>query len=367
VPFKTVYLHGLVRDEQGRKMSKSLGNVLDPLDVIPKYGTDAVRLSLVLGTAPGADAKVWDEKIAGYRNFTNKLWNVSRFILTSVSKVRRETKKPAPKTLADRWILARLDAVTAQASAHIEKFEFSPAGELLRDFSWTELADWYLEIAKIQMQDPKLKTSTEKVLLHVLENVLKLWHPYMPFVTEAIWDLLAGNAKGKKFLMIEAWPTAAKKPAPAPKDFALIQELIGAIRNVRSEYKVEPAKRVDATLIAGAKTKLLKDNAAVIRMLARLENLTILAKGEKPKDSASARVGGIEIHLPLAGLVDMAKEKARLEKEHANLAGFVKSLEAKLANRGYTDNAPKDVVEKTRQMLADKKGELRKIEAQLKG
>jgi len=365
VPFKTVYLHGLVRDEQGRKMSKSLGNVLDPLDVIPKYGTDAVRLSLVLGTAPGADAKVWDEKIAGYRNFTNKLWNVSRFILTSVSKVRREPKKPPAKTLADRWILARLEAVTAQASVHIERYEFSPAGELLRDFSWTELADWYLEIAKIQMQDPKLRASTEKVLLHALENVLKLWHPYMPFVTEAIWDLLAGNAKGKKFLMIESWPKAAKKPAPAPKEFALMQDIIAAIRNIRSEYKVEPAKRVDATIVAGPKAKLLKDNAAVIRTLARTENLTILAKGEKPKDAASAMVGGIEIHLPLAGMVDMAKERARLEKEKANLEGFVKGLEAKLANKGYTDNAPKEVVEKTRAMLAEKKEELKKIEAAL--
>ncbi len=362
VPFKTVYLHGLVRDEQGRKMSKSLGNVLDPLDVIPKYGTDAVRLSLVLGTAPGADAKVWDEKIAGYRNFTNKLWNVSRFILTSVGKVQR-VPKASPKTLADKWILARLGTVAAQATAHIEKYEFSPAGELLRDFTWTELADWYLEIAKIQMQDPKLKASTEKVLLHVLENVLKLWHPYMPFVTEAIWDLLAGNAKGKKFLMIESWPGA--KTSAAPKEFALIQEIIGSIRNVRSEYKVEPAKKVDATLVAGAKAKLLKDNAAVIRTLARIENLTILAKGEKPKDAASARVGGVEVHLPLAGMVDMAKEKARLEKEKANLEGFVKSLEAKLANKGYTDNAPAQVVEQTRAMLAGKKEELEKVAAAL--
>jgi len=365
VPFKTVYLHGLVRDEQGRKMSKSLGNVLDPLDVIPKYGTDAVRLSLVLGTAPGADAKVWDEKIAGYRNFTNKLWNVSRFILTSVSKVARVPKKPVAKTLADRWILARLDTVASRATAHVEKFEFSPAGELLRDFTWTELADWYLEIAKIQMQDAKLKASTEKILLHVLENVLKLWHPYMPFVTEAIWDLLAGNAKGKKFLMIESWPAAAKKPAPAPKEFALVQDVIGAIRNIRSEYKVEPAKRVDATLVAGAKAKLLKDNAEVIRALARLENLTILAKGTKPEGSASAMVGGIEACLPLAGMVDMAKEKARLEKEKANLEGFTKGLEAKLANKGYTDNAPPDVVAKTRQMLEEKKEELKKIDAAL--
>ncbi len=363
VPFKTVYLHGLVRDEQGRKMSKSLGNVLDPLDVIPKYGTDAVRLSLVLGTAPGADAKVWDEKIAGFRNFTNKLWNISRFVLTSVSKVQRVSQKPTPKTLADRWILARLETVAAEATASIEKYEFSPAGELLREFAWTEFADWYLEIAKIQMQDAKLKASTEKILLYALENILKLWHPYMPFVTEAIWDLLAGNATGKKFLMIESWPKAKK--TATPKEFALIQDLIGAIRNIRSEYKVEPAKKIDATLIAGAKAKLLKDNAAVIATLARIEPLTILAKGEKPKDAASAMVGGIEIHLPLAGLVDPAKEKARLEKEKQNLEGVVKNLEAKLANPGYTDKAPKDVVEKTRAMLAEKKEELKKIEAAL--
>jgi valyl-tRNA synthetase len=180
---------------------------------------------------------------------------------------------------------------------------------------------------------------------------------------------LAGNAKGKKFLMIEKWPTVKTAPAEAGaqplRDFNLIRELIGAIRNVRSEYKVEPAKRVDATIVAGAKAKLVKENAAVIRTLARLENLTILAKGEKPKDAASAMAGGVEVHLPLAGMVDMTKERARLEKEKANLEGFVKSLEAKLGNKGYVDNAPKEVVEKTRAMLAEKKEELAKIEAAL--
>ena len=362
-PFKMVYLHGLVRDEQGRKMSKSLGNIIDPLDVSAKYGTDAVRLSLVIGTAPGADTKLSEEKIASYRNFTNKLWNISRFVLTSVSKVQRVPKKPTAKTLSDKWILARLESVAAQASASIEKYEFSPAGELLREFTWTEFADWYLEIAKIQMQDAKLRTSTEKMLLYVLENVLKLWHPYMPFVTEAIWDLLSGNAKGKKFLMIEAWPKA--KAAAAPKEFVLLQEIIGTIRNIRSEYKVEPAKKIDATIVAGAKTKLVKENAAVIATLARIDTLTILPKGEKPKDAASAMVGGVEIHLPLAGMVDMAKEKTRLEKEKENLAGFVKNLEAKLSNPGYTDNAPKEVVEKTRQMLAEKKEELKRIDTTL--
>ncbi len=365
IPFRTVYLHGLVRDEQGRKMSKSLGNIIDPLDVTAKYGTDAVRLSLVIGNAPGADTRLGDEKIASFRNFTNKLWNISRFVLTSVSKPARVKGKPAPKTLSDKWIMARLATVTAEATALIGKYEFSSAGELLRDFTWTEFADWYLEIAKIQMQDPKLKASTEKVLLYALEHILKLWHPYMPFVTEAVWDMLAGNAKGKKFLMIEAWPKAGK--TAVPKDFTLLQGIIGAVRNIRSEYKVEPAKRVDATIVAGTKAKLLKDNAEVIRALARIETLTIVAKGEKPKDAASAMVGGVEIHLPLSGMVDPAKEKARLEKEKQNLEGFVKSLEAKLGNPGYTEKAPKDVVDKTKQMLEEKRQELAKIDAVLVG
>jgi valyl-tRNA synthetase len=259
--------------------------------------------------------------------------------------------------------LARLESVAAQATASIEKYEFSQAGEILREFTWTEFADWYLEIAKIQMQSMKLKASTENILLYALENILKFWHPYMPFVTESIWGILSGDAKGKKFLMIESWPKG--KMTAAPKEFALIKEIIGSIRNVRSEYKVEPAKKVDATIIGGAKAKLLKVNAAVIATLARLENLTVIAKGVKPADSASAMVGGVEIHLPLAGMVDAAKEKMRLEKDLANLEGFVKNLEAKLSNPGYTDNAPKEVVEKTRVMLAEKQEELKKIKAAL--
>lgn len=363
IPFKTAYLHGLVRDEQGRKMSKSLGNIINPLDVSAKYGTDAVRLSLIIGTSPGADTKLSEEKIASYRNFTNKLWNISRFVLTSVSKIQRVPKKPTAKTLADKWILARLESVAAQATSSIEKYEFSQAGEILREFTWTEFADWYLEIAKIQAQDIKLRASTEKILLYALENILKFWHPYMPFVTESIWGILSGDIKGKKFLMIESWPKS--KITAAPKEFALLQEIISTIRNVRSEYKVEPAKKVDALIVAGAKAKLLKENAAVISTLARLEKLTIIAKGEKLNDAASAMVGGIEIHLPLSGMVDMAKEKARLEKDLINLEGFVKNLEAKLSNPGYTDNAPKEVVEKTRAMLAEKQEELKKIKAAL--
>jgi valyl-tRNA synthetase len=359
VPFEKVYLHGLVRDEQGRKLSKSLGNGIDPLEVSAKYGTDAVRLSLVIGTAPGADSKIWDEKIAGYRNFTNKLWNVSRFVLTSVPAVRRVKVMPTPKTLADKWILARLAETVRSATAHLDRLDFSPAGETLRDFTWTEFADWYLEIAKIQMQDPKLRDTTAKILLFALENILKLWHPFMPFVTEAIWGNFTGDSKGKKFLMIESWPKMAARPAV--KAFADIQAVVTAIRNLRSEYKVEPAKRVDAVLVAGAKTKLIKDNLAVVKMLARLENVTVAAKGEKPQDAAATNAAGVEIYLPLAGLVDAAKERERLTKERENLENYVRSQEAKLANPDFAARAPAPVVEKARASLAEKKEELRKI------
>jgi valyl-tRNA synthetase len=359
VPFEKVYLHGLVRDEQGRKLSKSLGNGIDPLEVSAKYGTDAVRLSLVIGTAPGADSRIWDEKIAGYRNFTNKLWNVSRFVLTSVPKVSRVKTLPKPKTLADKWILARLSETVRTATSHLDRLDFSPAGETLRDFTWTEFADWYLEIAKIQMQDSKLRDTTAKILLYALENSLKLWHPFMPFVTEAIWGNFTGDAKGKKFLMIESWPKMS--PRPAVKGFADIQAVITAIRNLRSEYKVEPAKRVDAVLVAGAKTKLLKDNLAVVKMLARLENVTVVAKGEKPQDAAATNAAGIEIFLPLAGLVDAAKERERLTKERENLENYVRGQEAKLANPDFATRAPAPVVEKAKASLAEKKEELRKI------
>ena len=206
VPFKDVYLHGLVRDEQGRKMSKSLGNVLDPLDLIPKYGTDAVRLSLLMGTTPGQDMKLSEAKVEGFRNFTNKLWNISRFILMQIGDsadgLRPTADGVKAKTIADEWILARLDETVASVTKKMEAFEFSSAGEELRDFTWSDLADWYLEIAKIEK-------GKEKILSHILESILKLWHPFMPFVTEHIWKTAGFNGG----LIIAEW-LSSDLPSP---------------------------------------------------------------------------------------------------------------------------------------------------------
>ncbi len=357
VPFKQVYLHGLVRDEQGRKMSKSLDNIINPLDMIAKYGADATRLSLVIGSTPGNDMKLSEEKIAGYRNFTNKLWNISRFVLGSVEAIA-SVDVVEPITLADTWILGRLRHVVVKVTVCLERNDFSAAGEMLRDFTWGEFADWYLEIAKLQ-KGP----STDRILLYVLSTLLKLWHPFMPFVTEAIWKE-AGFSD--QFLMIEIWPTVAKVE-DVSSQFMLVQGVIGTIRNLRAEYQVEPAKMIDVMIIDADTSNVLEDQAEVIKGLARVESLTIATKGDKPEGSAAATVGSIQVYLALAGLVDTAKEIARLTKERDEATGYVASLKAKLGNQEFVGKAPAQVVEKMRGNLAEAEAKLASIETQLAG
>ena len=368
IPFKTVYLHGLVRDEQGRKMSKSLGNVIDPLDMIAKYGTDATRLSLLLGNTPGNDMKLSEEKIAGFRNFTNKLWNISRFMLLNIDEPKIDVAEPKAKTLADEWVLAKLNAIIIKTSENIEKYNFSMAGEELRDFTWGDLADWYLEIAKVE-------GGKSEILNYILNSILKLWHPYMPFVTETIWQEVYG---ADKTLMVESRPSViptvveeSLKPkrkgslgsAPAnnragrrddkkAKDFENIVNIITNIRSLRSEYKIEPAKKITANINAGKKEKLLRENDAIIKSLARLEKLEFVKSGA-------------EVALDLVGAVDNEKEKPRLEKEIQELKKYAGGLENKLANKEFVQNAPKEVVAKEVEKLNEAKNKLTKLQEQL--
>ncbi len=387
IPFKTVYLHGLVRDEKGRKMSKSLGNVIDPLDVAAKYGTDAVRLALLVGTAPGADTKVWDEKIAGFRNFTNKLWNISRFILGAAEKKLTKKFYVSPvvelrqaqlttgqagfkfqaKTLADEWILTRLAETAKEVTQKIEAYEFSAAGEILREFTWGELADWYLEISKWQMASGKtLATNTQKILLFVLQNILKLWHPFMPFVTEAVYS--RAFARGMKdFLMIAPWP-ALKQPKNASrikKDFSQIQGIVRAIRNIRSDYKVDVGARLDAILYAGAKAAFLKKNSDVLTHLAKLGRLTIQKKGVRLAQAESAVHEKFEIFVRLAELQNVEKERLRLAEEIEKNKAYLEALAAKLANNNFVKRAPASVVEAERAKHKTQKEKVVKLEEQL--
>ncbi len=356
VPFKDVYLHGLVRDEQGRKMSKTLGNIIDPLQMIEKYGTDATRLSLLIGGSPGNDVKLSEEKIAGFRNFTNKLWNISRFMLLNIESPSTEIVRPTGTTLADKWILSRLDEVVRQATDGLESYQFSPVGEMLRDFTWNDLADWYLEIAKIE-------GNKSEVLNYIFNTILKLWHPYMPFVTEQIWQEVYGK---ESVLMVQKWPYVSLRGGEADaaiSSFGLLCGVITAIRSIRAQQQIEPAKKVNVVMSAGDQTQLLQENVVVIVALARLENCQIEASAAKPDGAVAVVESGVEIFVDVSGAIDVEKEKARIAKELAEVEPYITQLEAKLAG-DFATNAPPVIVEKERQKLADAKEKYEKLVSQ---
>ena len=372
IPFKYVYLHGLVRDEEGRKMSKSLDNAIDPLEMIKKYGTDALRLSMIIGVTPGNDFKLFDEKIAGYRNFVNKLWNISRFVLQTVDDAKLVSERPEAQSLADGWILSRFDLTTDKVSKLIEDFDFSSAGEALADFTWNDFADWYLEVAKIEK-------NKDEILLYILQNILKLWHPFIPFVTEEIWS----KFENSEILMVEAWPMFRDEKhegflnklkqalhlsgdsSAVIDEFDFIKNIITALRNLRAENKVDAGKWAKAMIIAGDKKTLVESQKEVIIKLARLENFDIIEKGEKPKGSAVAVVSGVEIYLDLAGLIDTEAEKDRLNKELVALEKYLKGLEIKLSNEEFVKNAPAIVVEGEKRKMSETQEKITKLKAQL--
>lgn len=374
IPFQDVYLHGLIRDEKGRKMSKSLGNVIDPLDMIKKYGTDATRLSLVIGTTPGNDMSLSEEKVAGFRNFANKLWNISRFIMQK-SKIKNQNDNLKLKiknlTLADRWVLEKLEKLIDEISKELDNYNFSQAGEKLREFTWNDLADWYLEASKFEKNGEK-----DKILIYILENLLKLWHPFMPFVTEVIWQELGKD----KMLIIEEWPeknTPFNKGPASPKrergegvggfnDFELIKNIVSAIRNARSENKVEPSKKIKAIIYAGKQNKLIESQAELIKNLRTgIGELEILDKGKKIGKAIYAAVGEIEIYL--IGAIDEEKEKERIKKEIENLEKIIKTTEIKLSNKEFVEKAPEKVVNMEKEKLAKAESELKKLREQIKG
>lgn len=349
VPFKNVYLHGLVRDEQGRKMSKSLGNIIDPLDVSAKYGTDAVRLALVLGTSPGQDQKMSDEKIAGFRNFTNKLWNIGRFVSRTTNDER-----PTTKSVADRWILSRLNETVVAVTERLANFQLSQAGEMLRDFTWTEFADWYVEIHK--------REGNDAVLREVFMTLLKLWHPFMPYVTEVLWEKLGGEG----LLMIAPWPKAeGESDIEAEKIMAGLQEIVSAIRSLRADYKVAPDKLVDVVVEAPLYAEEYMSFEPVIKTLGRVQDLKVAGEIARPDQAATVTIGANTISIPLAGLVDLDKEKKRIASDMAETKTFIRGIEGRLNNEEFVGKAPAKVVESEKAKLAESKAKLEKLETQL--
>ncbi|MDP2631193.1 MAG: valine--tRNA ligase [Candidatus Uhrbacteria bacterium] len=374
VPFKQVYLHGLVRDEQGRKMSKSLDNVIDPLDTIKQYGADATRLALMIGSTPGSDSKLSLEKIGSYRNFTNKLWNISRFAFMNVDEVK-SMEKVEPKTLADRWVLGRFAEVVEKVTGHMEKYEFSLAGEMLRDFTWNEFADWYLEIAKVQKtqvsSSQNLVDRTDDILLYILERLLIMWHPFMPFVTEEIYKQFDSG-----MLIVAKWPDLDQNPPVSPlgkggarwlkkadrEAFEGLQGIIIAIRNTRARYKVNPGKKLDVTI---ASLETLDDQVGIIKALAKVSELTLDPNAKKPEGAAAAVSGKTKVYIPLADLVDFVAERKKLEAELADLMQYVGSLEGKLKNQSYTKNAPADVVSADKLRLEDASNKVKTLKVEI--
>ncbi len=360
VPFRDVYLHGLVRDEQGRKMSKSLGNIIDPLDMIATYGTDAVRLSLVVGSTPGNDTRLSEEKIAGFRNFTNKLWNIGRYVLTTTQSDRGVMNvAPTPITLADRWILSRLAATAEKATAHLERYEFSAAGEALRDFTWNEFADWYLEISKVQKKEGDA-ARTDAILRFTLGTLLRLWHPFMPFVTETLWKEMGGA----DLLMVAAWPEhVGVGDALAEDEMRRIQEVVTAIRNLRSEHRIGSKEERGANIAAGSDYAIYAQNAPVI---AELVNLCCLSfdDREKKAEEVATVAGAVEVYLEHAPGQD-ERGRARLEARAAELEKYLALIDGKLADAEFVAKAPEAVIHKEKAKRAEAAAELEKVRAQL--
>ncbi len=358
IPFENVYLHGMVLDAKGKKMSKSKGNGIDPIEMFQKYGTDATRMSLVVGNTPGNDMRMSEKKIAEFRNFANKLWNVARFILQQSSKQQTANSKQE-LTLSDRWILSKMEILIREVTKDIEEFRFSQAGEILRDFTWNDLADWYIEVSKFENNETK-----QGILNDILKDLLKLWHPFMPFVTEKIWE----EIDNKNMLLAEPWPDVSKYVSKSKKDnnFDLITDIIKIIRNIRSEYKIEPKKKIKAVIYAKDKVELVESQKHLIENLRTSVEVEIKDKGEVIKQSAYSIADGIEIYIPLKGLVDINKEKQRLEKRSQELKKFIQNSDKKLENKEFVHNAPKKIVQAEINKADGYKNELKKIKEQIK-
>ncbi len=369
IPFETVYLHGLIRDKDGDKMSKSKPETaIDPVEAGNKYGFDAVRLSLLIGNTAGNDIRLYDEKIEGYRNFVNKLWNISRFVLqnnklqdTNYKQITNNKLQTVALTLADKWILSRFNKLKCEVNKLLDEYNFSQAGEILREFTWNDFADWYLEISKVALRQDQ-GDNRNLILNSIFRELLKLWHPFVPFVTEAVWSLaMLGMTQQAKSIMVSDWPAVEKGliDEKAEKGFEKIQEIIIKIRNLRAEYKVNPGKKISVS-IKGAS---IGENEIVVKTLARLEKITYVKI--KPEKAAGAVVGKREIYLLLSDLVDVDKEKERLEKEKADLEKYCFGLDKKLQNKEFTKNAPVAVVDGERAKLTEAEEKLGKTNTQL--
>ena len=356
VPFKEVFIHGLVLDSQGRKMSKSLGNGVDPLKVIKEYGADSLRFMLITGNTPGNDLRYRDERLESARNFANKIWNAARFSLMNLEDYQADSTLAPQYETADKWIISRYSAVSRQVTEMFDRYELGEAARVLYEFIWNEFCDWYIELVKPRLYGKDTEESryaAQKTLVEVLRGSMELLHPFMPFITEEIWQHLPHEGET---IMLAKWPEQEESliSAEIDKQMELTIEVIRAIRNLRSEMNVPLGKKAEVIICANNPeyTVYLKDGANYILSLASAESLSVEETlAAKPTQAATAVVHGIEIYLPLKGLIDLDKEIARLEKELTKMEGEIKRIEGKLTNEGFVAKAPAEVIEKEKEKL----------------
>jgi valyl-tRNA synthetase len=363
IPFETVYLHGLIRTRDGKKMSKSdPSTMIDPLDIIPKYGADALRLSMIVGQSPGADSRLYEEKIGGFRNFINKLWNASRFVLMQCEQAGVDPHAVLEfhaSTLADRALLHELVTVSADVTKSLEQYRLSEAGDRLYGFVWDFFCDWYLELSKGEANVP--------LLVNAMRFILQLLHPFCPFVTEELWEHF--KAEGEGLLIRHPWLEVAasgKAGSEAAAEFQVLISVVTAIRKLRSEQNVEQGKEVTVMIVSKKHAKLLESQAEHIKRLGRVGDLAIDAKTGRKEDVVSAFLSDTEVHLSLVGLIDREKERAGLEKEVAQVQKYLASSKAKLGNESFVARAPEAVVKLEREKMKDAEMKLRKMEERRK-
>ena len=378
IPFHTVYLHGLIRDEIGQKMSKSKGNVVDPLVVIEDYGADALRFALLTGSTPGNDMKLSLQKVEAARNFGNKLWNAARFITTNLDEgySPQDTARaaaawredPTALSLPERWILSRHNQLITDVTRLIDRYQFGEAGRQLYEFLWGEFCDWFIEISKVPLygEDRTAAQRAQAVLVYVLERTLRLLHPFMSFVTEETWQHLPHDGEA---LIIAAWPEPDPLDEEAEAEMEPIMEMVRAIRNARAEYEVEPSRAIEAIIVAGKRRDLVASQADILTRLARVDAARLRIEeelAEKPSKVLALVVSDYEIFLPLAGLVDVDRERARLAADLEKIQQEIARAEKLLGNQDFVSKAPAEVVSKERAKLEDHRQRYTKLEERLK-
>jgi valyl-tRNA synthetase len=373
VPFRDVYIHALVRDEQGQKMSKSKGNVIDPLDVMKEYGTDAFRFTLAAMAAMGRDIKLAEERISGYQNFVNKLWNAARFAQMNLAAddQTRTNSQGAPQSesfgFAERWILSRLSRTVQEARDALDAYRFNDYANALYQFTWHEFCDWYIEMSKLPLNssEPAEAARSRKLLQALLDQILSLLHPIMPFVTEEIWQVFGEN---RGSIMIQRYPTAegAWIDEDVEKRMAMLMNVIRSIRNLRTEMNCPPGKEV-RVIFCGAQTDLafLREQQPYLRALARVGSTEYRAAGDPPKGAATAVAGPIEIYLPLDDLVNLGEERARLSREMGKVEEELARVQKKLANADFLAKAKNEVVHKEREKASQFEEKIRTLRSSL--